>query len=668
MEGTFLHPKLECDLVMKGGITSGVVYPPAIITLADTYRFRSIGGTSAGAMAAAITAAAEYGREQGGMQKLGALNNQLNLENFVRDLIQPSSNTRPLREMLFDLATAFKQTQRWRYPRLAMHLSRSALKHTPGPFVTGAVTGAGLSAVYTLLTGGSLAGPGLITPLLFGWLGGVAGSAYKLSRDLLNYIPKNNFYGLCNGHDTVPSSIAPPLTDWLHNSIQHLANLDNDDPLTFERLVMKLHPAYPDTQASEQNPTIDLRMVTSNLSQGRPYMLPFDTSNFLFNVQEMERLFPQAVVTFMKNANYTNKNVSPPEGYYWLPSGNKLPVVVAARLSLSFPLLISAVPLYTIKRSAFQRKKPEVLLELTADDLQQNWFSDGGISSNFPIHFFDAWFPTRPTFGISLVSRAEDTQHISKSAASTDFQSVIDVENAQFDRLDLNLANNLAKESTHLPRANDPPTPDWRPIRGLSDFGMAIFSVAQNYRDTMQSILPSYRERVVQIIFDPDEGGLNLEMDPKTIDAIQQKGREAALKLVDEFNMEHHQWVRLVVLLSLIEDQLHKMEVALSSERSDTSSFDYETLFKHQLSSEQPFPYRRDERWCRQARARIEALRQFIDQFNQEAPADNDQSQPEHSSDISQPELLSTTEKPKRERQPDKTPRPKPVLRVTPEL
>jgi hypothetical protein len=48
---------------MKGGITSGIVYPAAILRLKDKYRFRNIGGTSAGAMAAALTAAAEYGRQ-----------------------------------------------------------------------------------------------------------------------------------------------------------------------------------------------------------------------------------------------------------------------------------------------------------------------------------------------------------------------------------------------------------------------------------------------------------------------------------------------------------------------------------------------------------------------------------------------------------------------------
>ena len=51
-----------CDLVLTGGVASGVVYPWAVTELARHFRFRSIGGNSVGAMAAALAAAAEYGR------------------------------------------------------------------------------------------------------------------------------------------------------------------------------------------------------------------------------------------------------------------------------------------------------------------------------------------------------------------------------------------------------------------------------------------------------------------------------------------------------------------------------------------------------------------------------------------------------------------------------
>jgi hypothetical protein len=46
MPETRVSPKKSCDLVMKGGITSGVVYPMAVVELAKEYRFECIGGTS----------------------------------------------------------------------------------------------------------------------------------------------------------------------------------------------------------------------------------------------------------------------------------------------------------------------------------------------------------------------------------------------------------------------------------------------------------------------------------------------------------------------------------------------------------------------------------------------------------------------------------------------
>jgi len=39
-----------CDVVMKGGITSGVVYPLAINELRGKYLFKNIGGNSAGSL------------------------------------------------------------------------------------------------------------------------------------------------------------------------------------------------------------------------------------------------------------------------------------------------------------------------------------------------------------------------------------------------------------------------------------------------------------------------------------------------------------------------------------------------------------------------------------------------------------------------------------------
>src|ERR671930_2470083 len=62
-EGTVSEvPDKQCDLVMKGGITSGVVYPRAISRIARDYRLVNVGGASAGAIAAVVAAACEYRR------------------------------------------------------------------------------------------------------------------------------------------------------------------------------------------------------------------------------------------------------------------------------------------------------------------------------------------------------------------------------------------------------------------------------------------------------------------------------------------------------------------------------------------------------------------------------------------------------------------------------
>jgi len=36
-----------CDIVMKGGITSGIVYPAAVVEIAKDFVFKNVGGTSA---------------------------------------------------------------------------------------------------------------------------------------------------------------------------------------------------------------------------------------------------------------------------------------------------------------------------------------------------------------------------------------------------------------------------------------------------------------------------------------------------------------------------------------------------------------------------------------------------------------------------------------------
>ena len=94
----------ECDIVMKGGITSGLVYPPAILELAKRYRFCSIGGASAGGIVAALTAAAEFSRQNGdadAFKRMQDAASELQQPGRLKNLFQPCSALRaPLRVFL----------------------------------------------------------------------------------------------------------------------------------------------------------------------------------------------------------------------------------------------------------------------------------------------------------------------------------------------------------------------------------------------------------------------------------------------------------------------------------------------------------------------------------------------------------------------------------------
>src|SRR5258708_32017710 len=92
----FGQPEKICDIVLKGGITSGVVYPLALVSLAEKYRFSNIGGTSAGAMAAVAAAAAEDGRhiENAGFDRLARIPGELGPH--LLSMFQPTPALEPL--------------------------------------------------------------------------------------------------------------------------------------------------------------------------------------------------------------------------------------------------------------------------------------------------------------------------------------------------------------------------------------------------------------------------------------------------------------------------------------------------------------------------------------------------------------------------------------------
>ena len=195
------------------------------------------------------------------------------------------------------------------------------------------------------------------------------------------------------------------------------------------------------------------------------------------------------------------------QGYRPLPNPADLPVVVATRMSLSFPILLSAVRLWTIDRTrkAYQEHPRTPVIEPA-------WFSDGGLSSNFPIGMFDSPLPLWPTLGITLEEFPPDADQ-----ADPKDGAVISEDN---------LPNTGSSWTRFSPNA--------RPSN-LGGFIAAIINAMQNWQDTMQSEAPGYRDRIAHVRLSSSEGGLNLTMPVDVIGRLIARGERAGALLVDHF-------------------------------------------------------------------------------------------------------------------------------------
>ncbi|MBL7518514.1 patatin-like phospholipase family protein [Frankia sp. CNm7] len=385
----------QCDLIMKGGITSGIVYPRAVATLRTRYDFRSIGGASAGAIGAALTAAAQYAEHRrrrdpaaaGGFDQMERTSAEIARPGVLAGLFQPSRGSAWVYRLFFGLQGARGLwTKAWVVLRAVVRYFSPQVVVTAG-IAFGSLTGVlyGFDGAFGRPTWyGSLL---LVVVVGITSLLGLVGAMLVRILRTVRGLPAT-FYGICLGMPDRPgAATAGPggpaaLTPWLHRHIQLCAGRgEGDDPLTFADLA----------RAEVENERVRLEMMTTDLSTARPLSLPFSDQSFLYAPAEFARLFPPDVLTYLEKVSTP---VAVPEApgvpaeLRAFPTQD-LPVVVATRMSLSFPVLISAVPLW--------------VRGLGDAGPVRHWFSDGGIASNFPMHFFDAWLPARPTFGLDLV-------------------------------------------------------------------------------------------------------------------------------------------------------------------------------------------------------------------------------------------------------------------------
>lgn len=667
-----------CDLVMKGGITSGVIYPRAAVALSRRYRLVNVGGASAGAIAAALAAAAEHGEGNGGSgyNGLAALPDDLAAAGARGEptamlaLFQPGPHVRPLHDLLLrvlaaprtlvgrvraalagGLSAAVRVRSGWW--KVVVGLAPGALlvvlgTPSPGDVSSGVALAAGLTAALLAIVGlttgarmavgaaatlvAAIAVSALLDDPAASWMvavcvvlaivGALVAAALTLVLSGLREIRANGL-GLVHGMGDDHA-----LTPWLHRTINEVSGTRNG-VLTFGDLwgAGDDREAKRRLEAEPRHRAVNLQLMTTNLSEGRPQRQPLREPDYLYDPEEFSRLFPSEVVEHLLAVEQP-----PPPGArrderreyeLWnrvlglrrLPIAD-LPVIVATRMSLSFPVLLAPVPLYTIDwtrahNRAVRARWRKWVAELPAgtDPVDHPgfsellaradhrflrtrcWISDGGITSNMPLHFFDAPFPRWPTFAINLGPHHPD--HVPARDA------------APGEHVFLPESNQEGREVTvRLTDGDRPPS--------LLGFLASILDCMQNWTDNAQARMPGYRERIVRIAHFDDEGGMNLNMAAPAILSLAARGEAAGQRLVGRFadgdGWENHRWVRFRSFMAMIERTLTRAATAYDD--PDVTSRTYRALLHGPLRKLPSYEWRRrgQAAWARSRADSVMAL------------------------------------------------------------
>jgi hypothetical protein len=443
----------------------------------------------------------------------------------------------------------------------------------PLPALAGVLVPAALLAL--VISDGGVAG--IVAASLLVVVGLAVAVGWSLAIRLRRDLPTNHL-GLCSG---MPgrSGAEPALTQWLADEIDTLAARRPDEgPLTFGDLTER---------------GIELAMFTTDLSAGVQSRLPFESRIWAFKPEEMRQLFPARVVDWMVEHAATPRDNDDREvferfaadGLHPLPPPADVPVIVGVRMSLSFPILLGTVPLHAFD---YTRNPPKII---------RHRFSDGGITSNFPIHFFDHAVPDAPTFGINL---------------------------RRVKRLRPDPADNVSMPDDNrdgiLARSKE--------VETLGAFVGALRNSVQNWADSMQTRVPGYRDRIVAVEHTKSEGGMNLDMDQPVVLGLAERGRFAGERAA-QFDLVNHRWVRFRSFLEVLS------EFVVPAARSiDAPGRDGVPSYREMIAGQPPPSYRRGwnaGRGTEVANAIVNLAAAFGDDDGTDAVAEPDRPEPQFS-------------------------------------
>jgi hypothetical protein len=609
----------SCDLTMRGGPASAVVYPLAVCALAEHYVIRRIAGSSAAAASAAATAAAEVGRGvpdatglpgphtvPPGFAGLAGVTAWLcgqgsddGIEqNRLARLLQPSDDTRAAYRFVAAWLHAASTGTRRAGLGVALAalaaLGRASKAVMALVWIGFALGGAGMvasqlrAAEYT--PGASFllalyAALALVVALLMAALLASAAVAILATRQFLATRAEPNGFGLVPGiARTAPGPIpamaarldrlaglpaaagVPPVSEWLADRIDDLAGIpDAGDarpraPLTFGDLWLgRCGERSPADEAALRRAArepewrvVDLVLVTTDVSLGRPYRFPLDTADqtprtgapqFLHCADCLGATLPARVVDHIVATSPSTEpdHTCPrhPGGVLReLPDPWDLPVVAAVRMSLATPGLLSAVPLYSVAESGsdagtdewggrLDGHRPGGHAPLPDGALRTHWLCDGGVTAGADVDAFDALLPRWPTFAFG----------VDQTAAG---------DGPQWVRLPAQDAS--------------PGVLPWRPLDSSGGFLRSVLAAATGWRDALQAQSPGFRGRVATVRRGPDDRGHAVFLPQRAVLRLAVRGFHAGQALRERFTgpdgdvegqtqTDRYRWIRMRMAL-----------------------------------------------------------------------------------------------------------------------
>lgn len=414
-------------------------------------------------------------------------------------------------------------------------------------------------------------------------------------RTLLAY--ERHRYGLLGGADPAPAGrlsraldavaglpAGRPVTLWLEQVLDDLAGQPDGESLRFghlwlgdeyrppgdrpEGLEIRLCRAAGDSGLRRVN----LELIASELTEGLAYRIPADTARSAPDItrdclvdphelcdERRGRLFSARVIAALadradhpahEGCPYETPAAPADEQKSPLPHIWDLPVVFAVRCSMALPGVFQAIPLHT-------RQAPDDLADefgrtldpperSTPSPTRPMWFSDGGLTSNFPVHLFDSPLPRWPTLGINLGK--QPPREPARAGSATD-------------RPDK--AKGAEKADGAAPAAAGPPRPpdvtmplDGHGVRRGRSIGQgvhhligAMFSTSRNWRDNELSLSPPFAGRIAEVRLASGEGDMNIRMTAEDVAALTLRGIVAGARLRRRWEHDQiwhrHQWLRM---------------------------------------------------------------------------------------------------------------------------